>query len=189
MINFTCVCAVLANFWYDYYNQEQTEVIFFHGNQSHCDIHRNKSTIFSCLNSECPMCNIYKIIKWLNETKKTLDICMYSLSHELLTNAIVDAHKRGVHVRVIVDEDNITSTWQFGILGIAKRVKLTKINEKILMHHKFIILDSKKILLGSMNWSTKAIRWNWENVFLTNKYQIVEPFKNEFNTLWKQFDQ
>jgi phosphatidylserine/phosphatidylglycerophosphate/cardiolipin synthase-like enzyme len=135
------------------------------------------------------MCNVYKIIGWLNETKKTLDICMYSLNSELLTNAIIDAHKRGVHVRIIVDEDNIRSTWKFGTMGIAKRVKLMQFNAKMLMHHKFIIIDNKKVILGSMNWTVNAVRRNWENVFLTNKYQIVDPFRHEFKTIWKQFDQ
>lgn len=189
MINFACACAVLADIWYNYYCREQTEVIFFHGRRPHCDLHRQKPSALSSLNRDCPMCKIYKIIGWLNETKKTLDICMYSLSNDLLTDAIINVHKRGVRVRIIVNEDNITSTWKLGSMGIAKKVKPMQYNEDMLMHHKFIIIDDKKVILGSMNWTVKAVRVNWENVFLTNQWQIVDPFRQEFKILWTQFDQ
>lgn len=164
-------------------------MIFFHGKQPYCDFHRNKSTTLCSLNSKCPMCNVFKIIGWLNEAKKTLDICMFMISDELLANAVIDAHKRGVHVRLIVNDNNINSTWKFGTVGISIRVKPMQYKQDMLMHHKFIIIDGKKIILGSMNWTKSAVHVNWENQFLTNQCQIVDQFKQEFNIIWTQFSQ
>ena len=39
----------------------------------------------------------------MNSATKTLDVCMYLMSYNHLTELIISAHKRGVVVRVIVD--------------------------------------------------------------------------------------
>lgn len=129
---------------------------------------------------------MYKIIGWLNESQRTLDICMYMLSYDLFANVIIDAHKRGVKVRLILNEDNVNTTWKLGIMGINKKVK-RKIYDKNLMHHKFIIIDNKKVILGSLNWTRMGVRNNWENTFLSNDCKLVDPFIQEFQRLWNEF--
>lgn len=50
------------------------------------------------------MNNIYrKLENYINQAKESLDICMYMLTCQMLSNAIVNAHKRGVLVRIIMD--------------------------------------------------------------------------------------
>lgn len=183
LINITvgCCTSALINLLFKYFNREQNEVLFFYGNQS---ISGSKKCIQN--NCKCSECNLHKIIGWLNGAKKTLDICMYMLSHELLTKAVIDAHKRGVCVRLITNEDNVKTTWRMGIMGIAKKVKNQQYPNK-LMHHKFIIIDTKKCILGSLNWTYSATRNNWENIFITNECKLVDPYVQEFQRLWRQF--
>jgi len=132
------------------------------------------------------MCKVDIIIGWINETKKTLDICMYMFNCELFSNAIISAHKRGVLVRLIVNEDFVRTTWKMGEIGISKKVKKSPSLDN-LMHHKFVIIDNNKIILGSLNWTIMAIRKNWENIFITNDRRLVDPFRQEFEQLWTTF--
>lgn len=132
------------------------------------------------------MCKLGKIIGWLSEAKTTIDICMYMFSNELLLNAVIDAHNRGVLVRLIIDTDCIKTTWVIGRMGIMKKVKKSSFKNNI-MHHKFIIIDNSKLISGSLNWTMTAIRNNWENVFITNDHELVDPFKLEFERLWTWF--
>jgi len=182
-----CASASVTILLYNYFHRERNEVIFFYGQQPTCDYHLGKTTAINTLQiGKCYMCKVYKIIGWLNESRSTLDICMYMLTYNLFVNAIIDAHRRGVKVRLIVDEDNVSTTWKLGTMGISKKVK-RKIYNVNLMHHKFIIIDNKKVILGSLNWTIKGVHNNWENTFLTNDFKLVGPFIQEFQRLWNEF--
>lgn len=189
LINVTvAICStLLTNYIYKYLNKERNEAIFFYGSQPSCHYHYGKQTTVNMFkNSECSTCKLNTLIGWLNESKKTMDICMYTLSHNLLSNAVINAYKRGVCVRVILDNDSYV-TWNMSIAGIAKKVKKQEYF-KMLMHHKFIIIDNNKIILGSLNWTISGVRNNWENLFISNDCKIVDPFRDEFHRLWAQFD-
>lgn len=184
-IALACCSAAFTTLLYNYFYREETEVLFFYGTVPICNLHRSITTMVQ--NNECFECKLNIIIRWLNKTKKTLDICMYTLNHELLTNAVIDAHKRGVHVRIILNEHNLKTTWKMSNMGISIKFKKGKHNEN-LMHHKFVIIDNKKVILGSLNWTNMSVRLNWENSFITNNRELVNPFRQEFQRLWKQFD-
>ena len=51
-----------------------------------------------------PMMDCSKVvIGQLDSAKKTLDLALYSLTLDSIAQAIIDAHKRGVKVRVVID--------------------------------------------------------------------------------------
>lgn len=183
---FACCSCALVTFLYKHFYHERNEVVFFYGQQQLCDSHHSINTINRFSNSDCSVCKVNKIVEWLNETKKTLDVCMYMINSDIFTNALINAQKRGVTVRLIVNEDNDRALWKLGENGIAKRSKQPN-KVDCLMHHKFIIIDNKKIILGSLNWTVAGIRQNYENTFLTNQQEFIEPFREEFQRLWNNF--
>lgn len=188
-VTLSCASAILTTLLYKYFYRERNEVIFFYGYQSICDHHMNDTVITrnALQRTDCSQCKVQKIIEWICEARKTLDICLYMFSSKQLSEAVIDAHKRGVCVRLILDCETIKTTWKMGTLGISKKVK-NKSYGDMLMHHKFIIIDSKTVILGSLNWTLMGIRHNWENVFITNEPELVNPFNQEFQKLWKTFN-
>ena len=56
-----------------------------------------------------------------------------------------------------------------------------------LMHHKFAVIDGKKVASGSFNWTMQAVMGNKENVIVTEDPSIVGPFVAEFESLWEEF--
>ncbi|XP_050436914.1 mitochondrial cardiolipin hydrolase-like [Adelges cooleyi] len=164
-----------------YLHRDQTETLFFFGNTQY--YHHTTNDQNDC---DCRTCKSNTLIKWLNQAKHSLDICLCFITDETLTTTIIDAHKRGIKVRIILDEDCIRTTWKMGMAGIAKKVKKAK-NSDSIMHHKFTIIDGKKVILGSLNWTPKALRKNWENTLITNNAEVVRAYSKEFEKLWKQF--
>ena len=61
-------------------------------------------------------------------------------------------------------------------------------NKEYLMHHKFLVVDREKVITGSFNWTSHATTANNENMIITNNPQIVRPYVDEFDRLWKEFD-
>lgn len=56
------------------------------------------------------------------------------------------------------------------------------------MHHKFALLDGRKLITGSLNWTMTAVQSNKENVIVTEEPELVRPYEDEFNKLWEAND-
>ncbi|XP_050537473.1 mitochondrial cardiolipin hydrolase-like [Daktulosphaira vitifoliae] len=167
---------------YKYFYKEEIKVVFFYGNSVNIN-HTFDINSINVQNCDCSNCKLNIILGWINSAKYTLDICMCILTNETISKAIINAHKRGICIRIIVDEDTLKTTWEMGREGIAKKVK-SKIYSESIMHHKFTIVDDKKVILGSLNWTKMGTRKNWENTFITNNRDIIAEYKKEFLKLW-----
>ena len=53
-----------------------------------------------------------------------------------------------------------------------------------LMHHKFAILDSSRLVNGSFNWTGRAVFSNSENLVISADLALVAAFQGEFDRLW-----
>ena len=51
------------------------------------------------------MKNIAKMVAYIKKAKKTLDLAIFSFTNDDLANAIIDAHKGSVTVRIITDDE------------------------------------------------------------------------------------
>jgi len=97
-------------------------------------------------------------------------------------NELRKAHKRGVNVQVIVNDDQITQ--KHGLDFRSKGIEYYQISPdskwgKKLMHNKFCIIDLKKIIHGSFNWTGNAT-YNDEGVTTTDSREMAEDFSREF---------
>lgn len=116
----------------------------------------------------------------------TLDLALYSLTKDDIAQAIIDAHKRGVRVRVIMDRTQaglkVADDEKLEAAGIT--VKRLRGMKSGLMHHKFAIVDGKTILTGSYNWTKGGTYKNSENMIILDT--LVTEFQIEFNKLWNK---
>ncbi|XP_043516914.1 mitochondrial cardiolipin hydrolase isoform X2 [Frieseomelitta varia] len=171
--NYTNTCEVLK-VQIPESRQNISEVMFFTKESSLCRTHLNGEEV--CSKDNCPVQYLRKIISYMDRATRSLDVCMYFLTCQLLSNAIVNAHKRGILVRVIMDRRMSSN-------GVALRLSY----EDNLMHHKFLIVDNDLVITGSTNWTMSAFFGNFDNVVVTNQHSLVRPFVDEFDRLWKIF--
>jgi phosphatidylserine/phosphatidylglycerophosphate/cardiolipin synthase-like enzyme len=119
--------------------------------------------------------------------KESLDICVFTITDDRVTNAILDAHRRGVTVRLVTDNDK-----QFDDGSDIKRMVREGVPTRFdpdrdHMHHKFAIVDSKRLITGSYNWTRGATR-NHENITVLTDADLIQAFCKEFNRLWSDFN-
>jgi cardiolipin hydrolase len=124
------------------------------------------------------------IIKFINRTEKTLDIAVYSLTHNDIAAAIIDAHKRGVEIRILTDALQAKGGGSDDELLESSGVPLRRDTQSGLMHHKFAISDSRAIGLGSFNWSVNADVRNMENWNVCRLKYVIDIYQKEFEKLW-----
>jgi phosphatidylserine/phosphatidylglycerophosphate/cardiolipin synthase-like enzyme len=126
------------------------------------------------------------IIRQMNLSLRELKICVFTISDDEISRAILAAHRKGVAVRIITDNekslDQGSDIDKFAREGI--EVKMD--NSKNHMHHKFMIRDKQSVITGSYNWTLSAARFNHENILLTKEPVVVDSYTNSFDRLWQE---
>lgn len=129
---------------------------------------------------DCPE----RIIALLGTTLRSADICVFTITDDRLARAVHDAHRRGVAVRVLSDDEKSMDTGsdadRLASRGIAVRYDKSPHH----MHHKYAILDGSILLTGSYNWTRSAAEFNDENFLVTDEPRLVEAYARQFATLW-----
>lgn len=123
----------------------------------------------------------------LARAKRSVDICVFTITDDRLSSAILDAHHRKVMVRIITDDEKATDRGsdaeRLAEAGIKVRVDRSNYH----MHHKFALFDRSLLLTGSYNWTRGAADRNEENFIITGDVRFIAPFSELFERLWQQF--
>jgi len=140
----------------------------------------------SCLN---------RVIHRFDECRRAAELCVFTITDDRISRAILDAHRRGVKLRILSDHaksgDLGSDMREFIQAGIA--VKLADVFTRTgprhegHMHHKFAIFDGERLINGSYNWTRGAANVNFENLVDTANPDLVSVFAEEFTRLWNRF--
>lgn len=133
-------------------------------------------------NNDCPA----RIVQLFDRTQRSVDVCVYTITDDRISGAIIRAKERGVTVRIITDVEKAfdlgSDIERLGAVGIPVRVDRTVTH----MHHKFAIFDEAMLLTGSYNWTRGAARDNRENFVISSSKRLVGSFLKIFTELWEE---
>lgn len=133
--------------------------------------------------SECRQAIIQKI----DNARDSIDICVFTISDDEITKAILAAHRRDIVVRIISDNDKShdlgSDIDRLLDAGLALRLD----NSPYHMHHKFALFDKQLLINGSFNWTRSATTKNQENIVLSYEPQLLEEFSGLFEKLWQAY--
>ncbi len=126
------------------------------------------------------------IIALVNNSQKYVYIPAFLITHEGLSQALINAHKRGVDVKLIVDATN-SSSGRSAVRFLRNAGVPVKVeNYAGKMHSKSIIIDDKYIVTGSMNFSNSGEKKNDENTLIIEDNRLALFYKDFFLYLWKK---
>lgn len=122
----------------------------------------------------------------LRAAQRSVDICVFTITDDRISDLIIDTGKRGVSVRIISDNDKATDLGSdvFQLQneeGIEVRMDRTEHH----MHHKYAVFDSAILLTGSYNWTRSAAQYNAENLLVTQDRRLLTSFGAAFEELWR----
>lgn len=116
------------------------------------------------------------------EKAKEMDIAVYSITNRKIVDAIMEAHKRGVKVRVITDRGMAGNKYSLVDELSATGVPVLKNNKHKIEHNKFAVFDGKTVVSGSYNWTKNATKSNSENCLFFQ--QPNKEYSHRFEYLW-----
>ena len=132
--------------------------------------------------------NERKVVDMFRTCKKTLDLAIFTLTKDSISNAIEEAYKRGVKVRLIAD-DSCSLMLGSDVRKLAAIGVPTKTDRaKYYMHNKVAIIDKSVLVTGSYNWSRQATNYNQENILFFENKDLCEKYTQEYDKLWEQFE-
>jgi len=126
------------------------------------------------------------IIGHFASARTKADVCVFTITDDRITRAMLDAHRRGVGIRVITDNDKSADLGsdieELRRTGIA----VCEDQSPFHMHHKFSLFDGRTVLTGSYNWTRGAADSNEENLVVVEDARLFQQFQSEFNALWRK---
>lgn len=130
----------------------------------------------------------HRICRMIGSATRQIDICVFTITDDRVSEAIQEAHRRSVSVRIISDDDKSfdpgSDIDRLSRAGIPVRIDRSQYH----MHHKFALFDSKYVLTGSYNWTRSASEKNEENFIITSDPALLFRFESEFEKLWNRYE-
>jgi phosphatidylserine/phosphatidylglycerophosphate/cardiolipin synthase-like enzyme len=123
------------------------------------------------------------LINLISQARKSVYVAIYSFTRDSLARALIDAKKRGVEVKVVIEEENAYGQGSDYQMLKDAGIDIRLDGNPALMHHKFMIVDGELVVTGSYNWSTAAEDRNDENFVVIRDKEVVDRFTQEFNRL------
>lgn len=124
--------------------------------------------------------------------KKSIYVMMYLINYKGkpgypandLVNLLVDAHKRGVKVTVLLESSTESAVTNANGRA-AKSLKKKGIDVRIypvfpIMHVKLILIDDYISIVGSHNWTLASTRSNIESALLVKSKRIAKEYEKYF---------
>lgn len=130
-----------------------------------------------------------RLVAKLDSAKERVDAALYDLDSEAIADALIDAHKREVKVRVFTEYDNIKNKNENKESEI---IRLQKADVPVLddgdnqgyMHHKFIVIDERYVWTGSYNPTYNGAYKNNNNVIWIDSEPLAYNFTQEFQEMF-----
>lgn len=116
------------------------------------------------------------IVQAVNTAASSLHVMAYSFTSTEIAQALMNAKRRGVDVRVLIDRSQLHAPH-------SQLKALTNAGVPVLVdqvpgiaHNKILVIDGVSVVTGSFNWSTAAQARNAENVIWIKDPQTAEIY-------------
>ncbi|UUZ92280.1 phospholipase D-like domain-containing protein [Paenibacillus sp. P25] len=126
------------------------------------------------------------LLRLINGAKKSLDIAVFSLTDKNIVNALIEAKKRGVTVRLITDQQQAKASAQAAQMKALKKAEIPiKLNKHAgSMNLKISIADGSIVTTGSYDYTVSSSKTNDEVLVTIHDAKISKEWNDEFDKMW-----
>lgn len=120
----------------------------------------------------------------IDSARLSVDVAVYSLNLWSIRDALLEAHRRGVIVRLVMESDNVDvpevqALVEAGIPVLGDR-------RAGLMHNKFVIIDRREVWTGSMNFTVNSAYRSYNNLVQIRSPEMAQNYLTEFDEMFEE---
>ncbi len=116
----------------------------------------------------------------IQSAKKEILVQCYSFTSRPISDALIDAHKNGISVKILFDKSQLKAPYS-QIHRLKKAGIRTKVDDvQGIAHNKTIIVDGARLITGSYNFSNAANVRNSENMLLIQDEEMSKIYRAEW---------
>lgn len=123
-----------------------------------------------------------KVISSIRQAHRQVLVQAFSFTHEGIARALLEAHRRGVEVRLIADREQTERMERGQVPGLASAgVPVWLDGNHQSAHNKVMIIDGSTVITGSFNFTNAAQHRNAENVvMLSGNAGLAEAYSKNW---------
>jgi phosphatidylserine/phosphatidylglycerophosphate/cardiolipin synthase-like enzyme len=127
----------------------------------------------------------HMLLSAITGARHSVDAEVYTLTDGLVVDALADAWRRGVRVRVLVDPNQPANRQAVDdLLGAGVPVRRYPVPKGALLHAKIGLFDGTRLILGSANWTESGLSVNHEIDVTTSDGVAARTFAGRFTRDW-----
>ena len=124
------------------------------------------------------------VIEALRGAKEQVIIALYGFDNTDLGAELMGLVKKGVTVKLKIDTARSASK---KIVALIDRLKAGGVQVQAVApdgrnHNKFAVIDGKRVLTGSYNWTLRSEK-NWENLLILDCPQLARAYEGEWERI------
>ena len=116
------------------------------------------------------------INKALGQARQEILVQAYSFTSAPIAKALLEAHKRGVKVQVILDKSQKTQKYSSATFLKNSRIPTFIDDKHAIAHNKIMIIDREIVITGSFNFTKAAEEKNAENLLIIRDKGLAKVY-------------
>ena len=106
------------------------------------------------------------VVREIHAATQQILVQAYSFTSAPIAKALLDAHKRGVHILAVLDKSNETDKYSAATFLVNAGMQTLIDDQHAIAHNKVMVIDSATIITGSFNFTKAAEEKNAENLLV-----------------------
>ena len=129
------------------------------------------------------------VIKVIQSAKSSVRVLAYSFTSAPIAQALVEAHKRGVDVQVVLDKSQKSAKYTSATFVANAGIPIRIDSRHAIAHNKVVIVDGHTVQQGSFNYTKAAEQSNGENVLVNwNNPKLADVYLKDWKRHWDHSD-
>jgi phosphatidylserine/phosphatidylglycerophosphate/cardiolipin synthase-like enzyme len=116
------------------------------------------------------------VVGQLQATKESVLVQAYSFTSVPIAKALLDAHKRGVKVQVILDKSQRTERYSSATFLNNSGIPTFIDSAHAIAHNKVMVIDGQIVITGSFNFTKAAEESNAENLLVIRNAELAGKY-------------
>jgi phosphatidylserine/phosphatidylglycerophosphate/cardiolipin synthase-like enzyme len=122
-----------------------------------------------------------RVVREIGRARREILVLAYSFSSKPIAQALIDAHRRGVTVEVVLDHSNEHEEYSDLPLMLEAGLKPLVDTHHAIAHNKVMLIDRTTLLTGSFNFTHQAEVENAENLLVLHHHrELIAAYHDNF---------